>query len=193
MCTSDLSCPLSVLAIFMLLGSRFPYYLGLWTIGMASALVPWRRLERPFLALVVFFGLLIVIRLNTALLRETAFAQPIRDYGVALTFAFLLISLRGVRSVLLQRLARANHFMASFSFSLYLIHFPLLLFLLGALHRIGWFSGIATGYAPTDATGLFVYALVGIVVLILAFLFAQATEARTGTARGWLRNTLPRR
>jgi peptidoglycan/LPS O-acetylase OafA/YrhL len=178
---------LVLVAVFLLLGSHFPYYLGLWTIGMASALFPWRRLERPLLALAFFLVVLVAARLNVALLQQLSFAQPLRDYGVALAFAWLLVSMRGVRSPPLQAMAGFNRFMAGFSFSLYLVHFPLLLFLLGALHRTGWFPGIATGYAPTDPEGLLAYASVAAMILVVAWLFAQATEARTHGARSWLK------
>ncbi|GGD31880.1 acyltransferase family protein [Aureimonas glaciei] len=183
--------PLVVLiAVFLLLGSRFPYYLGLWTIGMASALIPWRWLERPLPALALFLAVLVAARLNVALLQQGTFALPIRDYGVALAFAWLLVSMRGLRSPLLQRMAGFNRVVAGFSFSLYLVHFPLLLFLLGALHRTGWFPGIATGYAPTDPQGLLAYALVAAASLVFAWVFAQATEARTHSARTWLKTRL---
>lgn len=179
-----------LIAVFLLLGARFPYYLGLWTIGMASALVPWRRLEWPWLSLTLFVAVLVAARLNVALLQQVAFVQPIRDYGVALAFAWLLVSMRGVRSPLLLAMAGVNRFMAGFSFSLYLVHFPLLLFLLGALHGTGWFPGIATGYRPTDPEGLWAYGLVTAGILVVAWLFAQATEARTPAARSWLKARL---
>jgi peptidoglycan/LPS O-acetylase OafA/YrhL len=90
-------------------------------------------------------------------------------------------------------MARFNRFMADFSYSLYLIHFPLMLFLLGALHATGQFPGIASGYRATDPQGLFLYGLVIALVLLSAWAFAQATEQQTARAREWLKARLQRR
>ena len=81
------------------------------------------------------------------------------------------------------RLSSVNKRLAAFSFSLYLIHFPVMIFLLSALHATGYFPGIGTGYSPTSPTGLALY--VGIIgfVYALAWAFSQLTERNTPRLR----------
>ena len=77
--------------------------------------------------------------------------------------------------------------MSSFSYSLYLIHFPLMLLLLGALHATGRFDGIGRGYSPTDFQGLLAYVTVASAVGLFAYAFAQITERQTPRLRRFLK------
>lgn len=113
-----------------------------------------------------------------------------RDYLVAISFTWLLVSMRSVKLIVLERVSAFNRFMADFSYSLYLIHFPLMLFLLGALHATGSFDGIARGYSPTNAQGLFVYVVVIALTYAGAWLFSKVTERRTPGIRRMLKQML---
>ena len=180
-------------ALFVLLGLKFPGYMGLWLLGVVAAFVPWRAVERPLLAAFVFLGVLIVSRAEQATLKQSDWAPWARDYLVAATFTWLLVSMRSVTLAILEYASRFNRFMADFSYSLYLIHFPLMLFLLGALHATGRFDGIARGYAPTSSQGLFVYGLEVALTYAGAWLFSQATERRTPGIRRSVKQLLVRR
>ncbi len=181
-------CALGIL--FVLLGIRFPGYLGLWLFGVIAAFVPWRAIERPPLAFLVFAGILVFSRAGQEMMKQAAWWPMLRDYLVAASFAWLLVSMRSVNLIVLERACGFNRFMADFSYSLYLIHFPLLLFLLGALHATGLFDGIARGYSPTSAQGLFVYGVVIALTYLGAWLFSTATERRTPGIRRMLKQML---
>jgi peptidoglycan/LPS O-acetylase OafA/YrhL len=199
------------LAVTAVLGRQFVELMGLWLIGVAVVFAPaaaavpqvpgtkfspWRRvirlLQNPLTALAVLFAVLVLVRLKQDGIKGGSMIL-VRNYVVALTFAWLLVTMRGATFRPLERMARFNRFMADFSYSLYLIHFPLMLFLLGALHKTGRFDGIATGYRATDPQGLFVYGLVIALVLLSAWGFARLTEHQTWRVRKWLKARLRQR
>ncbi len=178
---------LGLLLLVVLLGRGFLIHMGLWLIGVAAAFVPWRALEKPPLAGLVFLGVLVATRLFQTAIGEMASGIWLRDYAVALSFAWWLVSMRSTRFEMLGSVGAANRFMADFSYSLYLIHFPLMLFLLGALHATGQFEGIARGYSPTSLGGLGVQAIVIVTTYTTAWGFANFTERRTPAVRTWLK------
>jgi len=182
---------LGSLVIAAMLGPGFPIFLGLWLIGVAAGFADAAQLERPRIACAAFFSLLVGLRLFKGIYGLDDHLVMTRNYLVALAFAWLLISMRGVHWRGLEATHRFNAFLASFSYSLYLIHFPLMLLLLGALHATGEFPGIASGYAPSNGRGLFAYVGVAAAVGLSAYIFARLTEAQTSRLRARMKALLP--
>jgi peptidoglycan/LPS O-acetylase OafA/YrhL len=174
------------------LGQSFLIYMGLWLIGVGIAFVSAPALERPISALLFLVFVLVLTRLAKNALghRELIMAG---NYCVACSFAWLLLSMRHARFGWLEKWRRLNALMSSFSYSLYLIHFPLMLVILGALYATGRFEGIARGYSPTDARGLLAYAIVAGAVGLCAFAFAQLTERQTPRLRRFLKRSFGER
>lgn len=183
---------IGLLLLALLLGKSFLIYMGLWLIGVASAFVPWRFFEKPWLAGFAFFGVLVATRLFQEALGQLSWGTWLRDYAVAFSFAWWLVSMRSTHFRLLGLTGRVNRFMADFSYSLYLIHFPLMLFLLGALHDTGQLESIARGYSPTSSTGLALHAILVIAIYLCAWLFASLTEHRTHLVRARLKSLVSR-
>lgn len=179
-----------LVALALFLGADFFVFFGLWLIGVAVAQIPWRYLERPLVALALFAAMLLVARFGMGAVHATPLVLAIRNYAVAASFGWVLLSMRGVSFKPLETIAPLNAFMAKFSYSVYLIHFPLLIFLLSALYATGRFPGIATGYSPADRQGLAVYGLVAVAGFVFAYLFAMATELQTGKLRRLMKRQL---
>ena len=109
----------------------------------------------------------------------------IRDAMVAGGFAVLLISSQGERPM---PFARLSHHLAEFSFSLYLIHFPLVILAVGILHD-------AFGYQLVSSDGWVSFALLGglmATTILIAYGFSRLTEARTGRFRDFLKGLIER-
>ena len=138
--------------VFAGLGTQFLVLLGLWLLGVAIAFVP-RLPLHPAFALLLLIAVLVYARLNQASTDDSSLLRNLRNYLVAGSFALLIICMRGRRFAGLERLAGLNRWLADFSFSLYLIHFPLMLFLMAALHAIG-FEGIRHGYSAVGPAGI---------------------------------------
>jgi len=102
------------------------------------------------------------------------------DIPLGLSFALVtygIVHVPGTPGNAAIRLART---FAGFSFSLYVLHFPLLLFIRAALLP-------AMRWQP-DATHLVLGAGIAAAVLFYAFALAHFTERKTGTARSWVRS-----
>lgn len=172
------------------LGTMFCLFMGLWLIGVGLAFVPACRRVNPVFALIIFFIVLFIARFQHDLFNKTGLLYMIKNYAVAVSFGFLIVSMRDQSSRILIRMAKVNNFLASFSYSMYLIHFPLMLFMLAALFKTGLFPGIRLGYVPTSGVGLMLYAVLIIAVYLSAWAFSQITEAQTWRARSYLRRKL---
>lgn len=173
----------AIASLALWLQLSFFVYFGLWLIGVAVAFLPWRAAERPLLALSVFGVVLLGVRFGQDFTRGSDVLRTTKDYGVAIAFAWLLLSMRHIAWAPPAWLARVNAAMASFSYSLYLVHFPVLIFVLSALYASGAFPGIASGYQPNDLRGLAAYLIVIVAGFAVARLLALATEDQTGRAR----------
>jgi peptidoglycan/LPS O-acetylase OafA/YrhL len=101
--------------------------------------------------------------------------------GIAFTlFLFGILQLEAGASS--PSYANAARFFAGFSYSLYVLHFPLLLFLRAwVVPEQRW--------QPTAANGAF-GVLIGAVVLTIAWIVSRFTESKTHVARDWARRTL---
>lgn len=107
------------------------------------------------------------------------------DLAVGIAFALFLFSVLhmnfGARSNLYRR---AAHFFAGFSYSLYVLHFPFVLFLRA------WIAP-PERWQP-DERHLIYGAVVGAAALGFAWLVSTFTESKTRTVRQWVRNAIPR-
>jgi peptidoglycan/LPS O-acetylase OafA/YrhL len=177
-------------AVFIGLGTTFVVLLGLWMIGTAVAVVPRPRWLSPVFTLPLFLLALIVARAAQGFFDASAVYRDAKNYAVAIAFAMVLVSLRGRRYPWLERIARPNAFMASFSYSLYLLHFPLMLFVLAALYATGAFPGLERGFLPTEGRGLLLHAVTIGIVYVASWLFSRGTEQRTNAVRRVLKQWL---
>ena len=178
---------IATVLLVAMLGVSFPFFMGLWLIGAVIAFVPTQYTKHRFISLVIFLIVLALVRLKVGVFREYEVLRLGKDYLVAISFALLLASMRGSRLGALESLGPINRYLSNFSYSLYLLHFPLMLFVLGLLHASGEFEGIARGYEATDFRGLLAYMITIAVVLVGAWLMAAATERQTWRVRRFLR------
>jgi peptidoglycan/LPS O-acetylase OafA/YrhL len=176
--------------VFALLGLKFPVLLGYWLIGMSVALTSRTNWLSPIATVSGFLLLLAVIRLGQF---ETEGSEPMKvakNYAVAIAFALVVISFRGKNFRLFELTGNFNRMMAGFSYSLYLIHFPLMLFLLALIHATFGFEGIATGYSPSSPEGLKIYGGLSVMIYVSAWAFSRLTEARTSGVRRRLKTAI---
>ena len=177
------------LLILYFLGIKFLILLGYWLIGVLAGVYSNRTSLNPFISTVIFFLILIISRAFLS-------ADPsqslviLKNYFVAGSFAVLILSMRGRDIYFFKRTKGINKFLADFSYSLYLIHFPLMLFILALISSSGSFPGIKSGYSPTSLEGIGIYILVIVLVYISAYIFAFFTEKRTYAFKSNLKKIL---
>lgn len=112
-------------------------------------------------------------------------ASYIRDGMIAGGFAVMLVSFDGERPI---PFANLNHHLAEFSFSLYLVHFPLIVLAAAIAHD-------AFNYPLASRDGWPSFALSGalmIAVIAIAYAVSRLTEARTGQLRDFLNGVIQR-
>ncbi|QNG58521.1 acyltransferase family protein [Bacillus sp. PAMC26568] len=167
-------------------------YFLIWLIGMIVLIIPrinfLVRGYIPILALILVFLAMLVRplvmtgRLFTENWTEDLFAI---DLFIGLTFGFLIYALLHslsdrLRKAELRRLGKISKLIASFSFSLYLIHYPIINTLYYWVAKNG-FSGL-----QPNLISIVVEILIVILICIFAFFFSKVTEAQTHNVRKFL-------
>lgn len=139
----------------------------------------------PRVSLAMFLLFIVGIRLGVR--SEVFEAYPLMRYAVDLCtgalFANFVMAIRSAPSGFTLPFPRLHVLLASFSFSLYAVHVPLLGIMIVAGGRIGLPTSDALASSP--ATWL-VFALLLIVPILAALALAWATEWRTDWVRKWI-------
>lgn len=168
----------AVLFVAALVNNREILYLGVvWLLGVgANVLFRQHVLKIPFLrwlGLALVIGSLIAVRFMTVnpLVLGAAVAFMIAHCGWA--------QWRGG--------ARWGEKLASFSYSFYLVHFPITLLVLGLLYRFDHLRH----RLPLDAKGIGIAFATLAGAIVFARLFAFCTEDRTRMVRNWLWRPAP--
>lgn len=165
---------------------------SLWIIGALATLVKRPLIRSRWAALAVYAAAVIPIRLlvRGQMIAEHYWMLQAVDTFTTLLFVNLMITLRygplDGWNFLKPTLHRT---LADFSFSLYCIHVPFLLFLCAASEQVfgrDWTKALAT---PQHWV---VMATAMIAAIVLAYGFSRFTEAKTLAARRILRNALQR-
>jgi len=177
-----------LLFIFLLAPeSWFGFGFILWGMGAFATLAPRALLPSRFFSLMLLVSVLILIRL---LVRGSAVeAHPLISRGADLlaagTFVNLLLAFRDGPNEGFQILKSDWHrICADFSFSLYAVHMPLLIFMRAASDQVfgaGWVLQLAEFQNYVLAMSV-----IGLTILS-AFLFSRVSEARTAQLRRRLR------
>jgi peptidoglycan/LPS O-acetylase OafA/YrhL len=178
-------CAVSFIAVALFVGSPIAISFSIWLMGtvLVFAYSKW-RLKRTSSA--THYMLASAFALCALLAFErTGHLNDLRGdlvMGAAFT-AFLFGVLQmdiGARNLFYERAARV---LAGFSYSLYVLHFPLLLFL-------------RARFAPSDkwqpdVNHVCYWWIVGIGVLAYSWFISIFTEGRTKAVRNWMRRMLP--
>lgn len=156
-------------------------YFIIWIMGALITYAPKRiAFRKTFFILFSFalFGSLFLISLK----KLSFFSDYEKDLLIAFFTCLIILCAEASDKIMVD----THHKLASFSFSLYLIHFPLV-----------WFIAISTktffqfGIKEQPSTILYLYFFSCVIMsLISANLFAKITEAKTDSYRNYLRRIL---
>ncbi|MFV0279173.1 MAG: acyltransferase family protein [Rhodoblastus sp.] len=179
-------------ALFLALAVSPSYFLfgaALWWLGALARIAPRPLMRSRWLALMLWVAAMTAIRLisHGAIIEDHPRKEAI-DAVNALLFANILLTLRFDGDGFSWCRARFHAKLSQFSYSLYSMHWPVLMWLQGAalvVFGAGWTSRNAT---PLHY-GVAISALAA--VIAAAWLFARMTEARTDDMRGWFSRMAP--
>ena len=178
----------TALAICGLLSGSLVLYFSLWLLGalFSRLRIDMGAMRRAVLVLVLL-GVSVLFRLTGSndLLTPASFWQ---DVVFSVLFMTLLSSLQfraNPSGRLVQTAKMAGAAFAAFSFTLYVIHVPLIFLLQNKLAPL-----IGTKLAPDDAVHLGIYAIMLAAILLFAWLFHLPFEAQTYRVRRWIKGWL---
>jgi peptidoglycan/LPS O-acetylase OafA/YrhL len=175
---------LAVVAIVQLVGGAIVLYFSIWLLGAAFSRV---RIDGgPALRwgwLVLFVGSAIVIRIKGS--NDTTPASYPQYLLFGLVLALLLSSLQSRRSAspIVGWLERSGRFFASFSFTLYVLHLPLIAVL---VHVMSSRFGLAQ-LSPLNPSHYLVFIGMYVSLVAGAYVFYLPFEANTYRVRRWLK------
>ncbi len=163
----------------------------LWLIGMALYFIvrTGKRIAHPALGILIFLAAMTWSRLSHNVENvehpESIFIALGRDVVVAVGFSILACSIAAGSSK--PKFLRLHKAMANFSYSTYLVHFPMMVFVVALLKQE---FGTAFVRQPS-AAALWYWAGLTAILYSYAYLFAALTERYTDRMRTWLRAHLP--
>ena len=146
---------------------------GVWLLGVACSLFQ-RRLLPWWLSAITCGGALLAVRM------EVLTTPHLNQFLISGGFGLLLNSL--VRMKWRFPLASVSTKLADFSYTTYLVHFPLLCFVLSLMESIFGF-GLRESFGWASVA--MVVTVVGL-VLWVSWMLSRVTEAKTPIFRGWL-------
>lgn len=174
---------LLAIIIILILGYKFILYFFIWCIGLSVALLNRKIIKNPILALILFITVLIISRFDLITI------QYLSDLLAAISFGIFLLSMKEINSSFLYRTKKINSILAGFSYSLYLLHYPLIVFLLSVWVSIFQISNFSTEYQPSGV-GIAIYLSMMIIIIAIAYVFSLVTENNTALVRRWLKRKL---
>ena len=170
--------------------SYFLFGASLWALGALVRIAPRPLIRSRWLALLIWVAAMVAIRLLTrGAIIEDHPRKELIDAVNALLVANLLLTLRFDESEGFSFCRWKLHAaLSGFSYSLYAIHWPVMMWTLGVTLMIfgaGWNLQLATPlhYAVAIAALAF--------VIFVAWAFSRITEARTDVLRLWIGRLLP--
>lgn len=173
-----------VCGYFSLVSYLFFWGYVMWIVGALVAIAPRPRLRSYWAALGLFVIILIPIRLlvRGPLVEAFPSARTASDVVCALAFANLLLSARFSTPRFFQSLPPLRFEMTNFTYSLYLTHLPIVVFVRAGLETY------APGWALQNATAGNWLAMFSVIAGAgaFAYLFSTVTEAKTALFRRFL-------
>lgn len=180
---------LCLAVIIPALGANFVLLAALWLFGVAAHAYRGERLRTPWLAIPLFLATAVVIRAFGARPPHGNMIESLAMLAEGAAFAWVLVSMRRVESRWLVKLAPLGGRLAGFSYTLYLIHFPVMLFVVAVLAK-AFHLDLSHGVPPLSGLGIGLFSAVFVIVMGTAWLVASVTEAHTHHVRAWARRAL---
>jgi len=180
-----------IVCIMIALGPHFIALSGIWLMGVGVSRYRGTKLVKPMLSTAVFVVTCLTMRFGN-LESGRSFLDFILIFCNAFAFAWVMISLRNLPLTVFAKFSEVNKTMAGFSYTLYLTHFPLMLFYIAFAASVLNLDQLKQGFLPSSTIGLTLYCTALLFVYGAAFLIARLTEAHTDQLRAYFKSTAKR-
>lgn len=173
----------AVLLVLAFLGPKFLWMLCVWIMGIAAYVINRPQIQFRLLSIATYLVLATISRVLAVGEPRGELTETAIILAQGLAFAWVIMSFKGCNIKLLNRLEKFSGKLASFSYTLYLVHFPIMLFILVAIFEV---FDIARPISPLSVTGLTVYFGTFAVLMLSAWAIAGLTEDKTSFIRDGL-------
>lgn len=187
------------LAIILLIGQRMSYYFLIWLVGMLVLLLPATpRAKNKFFMTISFLLVCLAMVMRPLVNNGRLFVEHhtnnlfIVDLFIGLSLGLLIyIFMHGTTKKTMTEsknkwFEKTSKLVASFSFSLYLIHYPIINFVYYGAAKNG-FNGL-----QPNLSSVLIEILIVALMCTIAFIFSRITEVRTNVVRTMIMNSLVR-
>lgn len=181
----------SIVLISVILGDVFIKYLFIWIIGVFAYIYRGRKFRWPFVSAMVYIFMAVISRLSGVGDTSGSLMGTFILFGESISFGWVIISFKDIRWHPAIWLSGLGSRLASFSYTLYLIHFPVMLIVVAIISKIIRID-ITMGIPPNSILGISMYVGVIFLVMFIAKLFSSLTEAHTRYVREALLRLLSR-
>lgn len=183
---------ISIILIILMMNSRMDSYFAVWLVGTCVLLLPRiKYLTNRFIPFLAATLLLVIIPIRPLMMTGRLFTNEwtenllVIDLLIGLAFGFLIYSLIHnvsvkIRHIDYKRLGKVSKLLAGFSFSLYLIHYPIINTVYYWSKNRG-FSGLQPSF-----TSVFIEIILILFICLIAYLFSKFTEGQTHKVRSLL-------
>lgn len=159
---------LIIILSFLILNKQIFLYFSIWLMGVAIWYLENKIKVNTRIALIFFIFSLLISRIHIISY------QFISDLFVATSICFMILSFQS-KSLKFMQFYNLNKIFSNFSYSLYVIHFPILIFILSFLHDKFSFK-----FSVEPNINYLVYFIIILVLIYtLAYLFFILTEKNT--------------
>ncbi|NOU70897.1 acyltransferase family protein [Paenibacillus sp. LMG 31458] len=185
------------LGILFMVGQRISSYFLIWLLGAFVLFLPRIRLVKSKIIMSISFLLVCIAMLARPLVNNGRLFVDhhtnnlfIVDLFIGLSFGFLIYTLlhgttKKNKTVRTNKwFEKTSKLLASFSFSLYLIHYPII----NLVYYWGAKNGF-TGFQP-NLLSVLIEIIIVVLMCMIAFLFSRITETRTNVVRRFIMSSL---
>jgi peptidoglycan/LPS O-acetylase OafA/YrhL len=168
--------------------AKFLIYMGFWILGVLTAVVNFDKVRVSHNnALMIFVILLLISRMIHILFDGYAyvFIQIIRDFTLAISFSLSINTLQNQDKFFLSSFKFQKN-MADFSYTIYLLHVPLMVFIVAIL---GGYYGVNFLGEP-NPKGIVISIFILIFTYCALYGFSLVTERHTSNVKYWIYSKL---
>ena len=157
----------------------------IWLLGAGTAVLQ-RSLRLPsWIGLPLFLVVLVLARVSHAYVANASTIEYKFTRDIALSLAFCLFLASAKRGNLFPFFAKPNKWLADFSYSVYLFHFPILVFIAALTNDL---LGVGFSRQPNGQTFAY-FAACLFTLYSAAYALSRLTEAKTPILRAYLNRT----
>lgn len=183
---------LVIVSIMMMIGFRMNSYFIIWLTGAVILVLPnIKLLTKKFMPIIALLLVIVTMFIHPLVMTGKLFTHHwtsnpyLLNLIIGLSFGFLIYTLMHnsvtiIKTVQYKKFAKFSKLLSSFSFTLYLIHYPII----NTVYYWSAKNGF-TGFQP-NLLGIFMEILLVSIICTIAFFFSRITEGKTSVIRKFI-------